>query len=109
MAIVSGTTWTGAVDSGTRTMATNTREDVEDVIWELDPMDTWASTNLDRVNATNTYHEWLSDNLAAAAANIIREGDDASFTTAIVAQRMGNYCQILNKTFVVSDTLEEVK
>lgn len=109
MAIVSGTTWTGAVDSGSRTMATNIREDVEDVIWELDPMDTWALTNLDRVNATSTYHEWLSDNLAAAASNIVREGDDASFTTAIVAQRLGNYTQICNKTFVVSDTLEEVK
>lgn len=109
MAIVSGTTWTGAVDSGTRTMATNIREDLEDVIWELDPMDTWALTNLDRTNATSTFHEWLGDHLAAPASNIVREGDDASFTTAIVAQRYGNYTQIMNKTFVVSETLEEVK
>jgi hypothetical protein len=90
-------------------MATNIREDLEDVIWELDPMDTWALTNLDRVDAAATFHEWLSDNLAAPAANIVREGDDATFSTAAPAQRLGNYCQIANKTYIVSDTLEQVK
>lgn len=108
MAQVSGTTWTNSI-ANSLTMATNIREDVEDVIWELDPMDTWALTNLDQVEANSTYHEWLSENLAAAAANIVREGDDASFSTAAPAQRLGNYCQILNKTFVVSDTLEAVR
>lgn len=107
MAQVSGTTWTNSI-AGSLTMATNIREDLEDVIWELDPMDTWALTNLDRVKATNTYHEWLSDNLAAAASNLIREGDDATFATATPAQRLGNYTQISNKTFIVSDTLETV-
>lgn len=108
MAQVSGTTWTSSVAGGLSQNA-NIREDVEDVIWELDPMDTWALTNLDKVSASNTYHEWLSDNLASAAANIVREGDDASFSTALPASRLGNYCQILNKTFIVSDTLEEVR
>lgn len=108
MAQVSGTTWTNSV-ANSLTMATNIREDVEDVIWELDPMDTWALTNLDKVDANSTYHEWLSDSLAAATANIVREGDDATFSTAAPAQRLGNYCQILNKTFVVSDTLEQVR
>lgn len=107
MAQISGTTWTNSI-ANSLTMATNIREDVESVIWELDPMDTWALTNLDKVDASNTYHEWLSDNLAAAASNIVREGDDATFSTAAPAQRYGNYCQILNKTFIVSDTLEAV-
>lgn len=87
----------------------NIAEDVEDVIWLLNPMDTWALSNLDRVSASNTYHEWLSDNLAAPASNIVREGDDATFATAVPAQRLGNYTQICNKTFITSDTLEEVK
>lgn len=108
MAIVTGTTWTGATASSV-TYNSNVREDVEDVIWELDPMDTWALTNLDKVDAQSTYHEWLSDSLAAAGTNIVREGDDATFSTASPATRLGNYTQILNKTFIVSDTLEEVR
>ena len=108
MAIISGTTWTNSVGNSI-SQSTNIREDVEDIIWMLDPMDTWALSNLDKVDASNTYHEWLGDNLASAASNIVREGDDASFSTAYPAQRYGNYCQILNKTFVVSDTLETVK
>lgn len=108
MAIVSGTTWTGAIASSLSYNA-NVREDLEDVIWLLDPMDTWALSNLDRVDASAPTHEWLSDNLAAAAANIVREGDDATFATAVPAARLSNQCQIFNKTFVVSDTLEAVK
>lgn len=108
MAIITGTTWTGAVASSI-SYNSNVREDLEDVIWLLDPMDTWALSNLDRVSADAVNHEWLSDNLAAAAANIVREGDDATFSTAVPASRLGNYTQIFNKTFVVSDTLEEVK
>jgi hypothetical protein len=107
MAIIAGTTWTNAVGNGL-TMATNIREDVESVIWELDPMDTWALSNLDKVDASNTFHEWLSDDLAAAAANLVREGDDATYATAFPARRLGNYQQISNKTFIVSDTLESV-
>jgi hypothetical protein len=107
MAQISGTTWTHAT-ANSQTYASNIREDVEDVIWELDPMDTWALTNLDRVKARSTYHEWLSDDLAAAAANLIREGDDATYVTAAPARRLGNFLQISNKTFIVSDTLETV-
>lgn len=108
MAIVTGTTWTHAT-ANSLTYGSNIREDLEDVIWELDPMDTWALTNLDRVEAKSTYHEWLSDDLAAPGANLVREGDDAGFATATPARRLGNYMQISNKTFIVSDTLEVVE
>jgi hypothetical protein len=108
MAIVTGTTWTHAT-ANSLTYGSNIREDLEDVIWELDPMDTWALTNLDRVSARSTFHEWLADDLAAAASNLVREGDDAGFATAAPARRLGNYMQISNKTFIVSDTLEVVE
>jgi len=109
MAIVSGTVWTGAQGSNSQTFSSNVREDLEDTIWLLDPMDTWALSNLDHVKATNVFHEWLNDKLAAAAANIVREGDDGTFTTANAATRMGNYCQISNKEFLVSGTMEVVQ
>lgn len=107
MAQVSGTTWSNS--TATYSMGTNVREDLEDVIYLLDPMDTWASTNLDKTDASSTFHEWLSDVLAGATANRQIEGDDAGYSTAAPAQRLGNICQISRKTFIVSGTLEEVR
>jgi hypothetical protein len=89
-------------------MSTNVREDLEDVIYLLDPMDTWALSNLPKVKANAVYHEWLQDSLAAPGANRQIEGDDASFSTATPAGRRGNWTQISHKTFAVSDTLEAV-
>ncbi len=85
------------------------REDLEDVIWDLFPEDTWAVSNLDKIDATAPTHEWLGQTLAAAAANIQVEGDDATFTSLTSPTRFGNYLQILSKTFLVSDTLEATK
>jgi hypothetical protein len=85
------------------------REDLEDVIYDLFPMDTWAMTNLDRVDATQTFHEWLLDALAGATANRQIEGDDAAALTVNQPSRLGNYTQISRKTFTISGTLEAVK
>lgn len=67
---------------------------------------TWAVSNLDRIDASNTNHEWLGQELAGATANRQIEGDDASFATLSVPSRYGVYMQILSKTFLVSDTVE---
>lgn len=104
MSVLSNTTLTFGVTSGG-----GIREDLEDVIWDLFPEDTWAVSNLDKVDATAPTHEWLSQQLASAAANIGVEGDDATFTSLTSPSRFGNYTQILSKTFLVSDTLEAVK
>jgi hypothetical protein len=107
MAQATGTTWTNSI-AGSITQATNIREDLEDVIWLLDPMDTWALSNLDRVDCESVNHEWLQDSLAAAAANRQIEGADITHTTAIPASRRNNWTQISFKEFAVSDTLEAV-
>jgi hypothetical protein len=91
------------------TSAGGIREDLEDVIWDLFPEDTWAVSNLDKVDATDTSHQWLAQQLAAAAANAQTEGDDASFTSLTSPSRFNNQLQILSKTFLVSDTLEATK
>lgn len=82
------------------------REDLEDKIWDLFPEDTWALTNLDKVDATSTFHEWLGQQLAAPAANIQIEGDDASFSVAAAPSRFATHTQIASKTFLISDSLE---
>jgi Family of unknown function (DUF5309) len=104
MSVLSGTTQTYGITSGG-----GIREDLEDVIWDLFPEDTWAVSNLDKIDATATTHEWLTQQLAAAATNIGVEGDDATFTSLTSPVRFGNYTQILSKTFLVSDTAEAVR
>ena len=85
------------------------REDLEDKIWDLFADETWAMTNLPRVPATGTYHEWETDVLVAATNIPQIEGDDVSYSTITAPTRQGNYCQIWQKTFLVSGTLEAVK
>lgn len=75
----------------------------------LFPADTWALSNLDKVSATSTRHEWLLDSLEAAAANAVLEGDDASFATIVVPLRHDNDLQISRKTFLISGSAEAVK
>lgn len=104
MTVLTGTSQTYGVSSGG-----GIREDLEDVIWDLFPEDTWAVSNFDKVDATATTHEWLAQTLLAAASNKQIEGNDASFTSLTPPSRFGNYTQILSKTFLVSDTLEAVR
>lgn len=85
------------------------REDLEDKIWELFPEDTWLLSNLDKIDASSTFHEWQTDNLAAAAANRQLEGDEAGFSTLSPTVRMGNYTQISRKTFALSRSAQSSK
>jgi hypothetical protein len=104
MAIVTGTSSTYSVGT-----AGGNREDLEDKIWDLFPADTYALTNFDKVSAGATFHEWLTDGLAAAGENISLEGDDKTYATITNASRLGNYTQIFSKTFLISRTQERVK
>lgn len=89
-------------------MANSIREDLEDVIWDLAPMDTWCLSNLDKVKAEGTKHEWLLDSLESATLNAQLDGDDASYATINQPSRYYNYCQIARKNFAISGTTEAV-
>jgi Family of unknown function (DUF5309) len=103
MSALAGTTQTYGVAS-----AGGNREDLEDVIWELDPLEYYCQTNFDRVDANATFHEWEMDTIVAATSNLQLEGNDGSFTSIVSPTRAGNYCQILKKEFLVSGTQEVV-
>jgi len=103
MPTLAGTTNTYSVSSGG-----GNREDLQDVIYDLFPDETWAFTNLDKNRASATYHEWLGDQLAAPAANINIEGADTTYATSSAPARYGNYCQIFKKSFIISGTQEVV-
>ncbi len=103
MAIVTGSTVTYGVGS-----AGGNKEDLEDVIYELDPLETRCLSQFDRVSAQATYHEWELDALVAPGANRQLEGDSESYTSITSPTRAGNYCQIVSKAFLVSRTQERV-
>jgi len=103
MAQATGTTTTHSVGT-----AGGNREDLEDKIWDLFAEDTWALTNLPHIAAEATYHQWMLDSLAAAASNTAVEGNDVSYSTVVNATRVGNYCQITQKTFLISRTQDKI-
>ena len=103
MAAVTGTSSSYSVGTGG-----GNREDLEDKIHNLYPDESFFQTNLDKVNATSTLHEWLGDELDSPAANINIEGDDATFATIANPARYNNYTQIVKKTFLISGTQEVV-
>lgn len=88
--------------------AIGNREDLEDVIYQISPVETPFMTMASRKTATATYHEWQTDVLAAAATNQMIEGADASGGTSSPTRRLGNYCQIASKYAVVTDTQNAV-
>lgn len=99
MGVIAGTTET--YDSAAL------KESLDSVIWDLFPMDTYFTSNIDKENVTNTQHQWLFDSLTAAANNKQIEGDDASYTTLATAVRVSNYTQIARKAIILSDTYSE--
>jgi len=85
------------------------REDLSDIIYRVAPEETPFTNNIGRSKATNTYHEWQTEDLASASdSNAVVEGDDATLDAANVPARVGNRTQISDKTAVVSGTNEQV-
>jgi len=85
------------------------REDLSDVIYSISPTDTPFMSSIGKGKATATNHEWQTDALASAVlTNAAVEGDTASDATIGVTTRVGNKCQISQKTVKISGTLEAV-
>lgn len=85
------------------------REDLRDVIYNISPTDTPFMTNAGVAKATNVFHEWQTDALAAASAtNQVAEGDDATTDASTATTRLGNYTQILDKVARVTGTTEAI-
>jgi len=89
--------------------AVGLREDLTDVIYDISPQDTPIVSSIGKTKATAVFHEWQTDNLAASTtANAAVEGATATEATLAPTTRLGNYTQIVQKTVMVSGTLEAV-
>jgi len=89
--------------------AVGIREDLQDVIYSISPTETPFMSAAAREQVKNTFHEWQTDSLAAAATNNkVIEGDDATLDASTATARIGNYTQIMDKTVVITGTQEAV-
>ena len=75
-----------------------------EIITILSPMDTWFTSNTGSTRAISTYHEWQTDTLDTPGANAQIEGNDVTAEAVTATVRLGNYTQILNKVFFISET-----
>jgi hypothetical protein len=86
----------------------NKREDLANVIYNISPTETPFMSSIGTGSASGTKHEWQTDSLAAAAANLVIEGDDSPSRALIATSRLLNYTQISTKPVVVTGTQEVV-
>lgn len=63
---------------------------------------------LGKTEAIDTVHSYLTDTLAAAAANAQKEGDDYTYTARTAPSRQTNIVQHLQVPFAVSDTQRDI-
>jgi hypothetical protein len=85
--------------------AIGNREDLSDIIYNVDPTDTPFITGCEKTRATAVLHEWQTQALAATnSVNSVLEGDDATTDTATPTVRLGNVLQISDKVARVSGT-----
>lgn len=87
------------------TSAIGNREDLTDVIYRISPTQTPVLNMAAKSKATNTLHEWQTQDLASAVSNNAQvEGDNASAKSVTPTVRLQNRTQISTKTVVVSGT-----
>lgn len=84
------------------TAAIGNREDLSDIIYRITPTVTPVLNRAAKTKATNTLHEWQTQDLASAAANAQAEGDDATAKSVTPTVRLNNRTQISTKTVIVS-------
>ena len=80
------------------------RESLSDIIHDIRPVETPFMSSVERVDVSNTTHEWQVDSLAAASNNAVIEGDDASTDASSATSREKNFTQISDKVARVSGT-----
>jgi hypothetical protein len=84
------------------------REDLMDMIYDISPTETPFMNGCGRGTASAVLTEWQTDSLDAAASNIALEGDDPTALTHSPTSRVANYCQISQKTVIVSGTARAI-
>lgn len=92
---------TNAFDTYT---AKGNREDLSDVIYNIDPTDTPFVSSVGRRNVSNVVFDWQTENLPAVSTTAELEGFELSRSTATATVRQSNICQIRKRDATVTGT-----
>ena len=88
--------------------AIGVKEDLRDVIFQIDPDETPLVSAIPSVEAKQILTEWIVQELGVVADNAQPEGFTASMQAVTKPVRMNNIAQILVRTVGVSNTLRSV-
>ncbi len=89
--------------------AIGNREDLSNIIYNVDPTDTIFLSSVAHNEATATLHEWQTDTYAAVdLTNAHLSGEDAITTAAVPTVRLTNFTQISYKVPRVSRTQRRI-
>lgn len=90
--------------------SSNNAEDVSDIVYNVSPFDTPLFSMAKKGKAEATYTEWPIESLEAVdTANANIEGDDLAADASTTPSRVGNYCQLLDKTMQISTTQQAIR
>jgi hypothetical protein len=84
------------------------REDLLDLITNLDPWDTPWVSQAPKVRATGVTHEWLKDYIPATSTSGAIEGAEFSIDSDTQAVRVSNYTQIFRRDVAATETQRSV-
>lgn len=91
------------------TSTASVREDLIPDITNISPDDTPFTSRIGKTTAKARYHEWLTDALEARTAQTVAvEGAAFASATRSARTRLGNYCEILNKAWTISGSVESM-
>lgn len=90
------------------TATTQNKQDVLDMVVNIDPYDTPFTTSAPKTKASFTTHEWIQDTLAAAVTGGAAEGADFGTPDISARTRVTNITQIFRKDLRVSNTQRAV-
>ena len=87
--------------------AVGNREELADKIYQITPAEVPFLSLIGRKSVDSIHPEWQTDTLATpVTTNNVPEGNDWSFDAITPTTRVGNYCQISEKSIIISNTQE---
>jgi hypothetical protein len=100
-------TQTSLTTTSASTAVIGMREDLSDVITRIDPAETPMTSWFGSGTAANTTsHEWETVSLRAPRRSPAPEGNAATTSTAKVAVRLKNVCEIIQEQYAISGSVE---
>lgn len=84
------------------------REDLVDMIYNIDPYDTPMLSSIGKGTAKALRHDWQTDELRKPQKNVRLEGDEASIKAGTFTEVLDNICQISDETLAVSGTSDAI-